>query len=74
VSTRLIAARATRFIEGTMSDADPIRELLGPAADLPAPASPDDRTEEGEESDGPGADLRRRSEDRQTQPDADAGG
>ncbi len=26
-----------------MSDADPVRDLLGPAADLPSPPSPDDR-------------------------------
>jgi hypothetical protein len=35
-----------------MSDADPVRDLLGPAADLPAPPSPDDRTDDDEDASG----------------------
>jgi hypothetical protein len=57
-----------------MSDADPVRDLLGPAADLPAPPSPDDRVEEGEETGGfiPGSG--RRTEDHQPQsPDTGPG-
>ena len=57
-----------------MSDADPVRDLIGPVADLPAPPSPDDRGEEGEETGGFVPGTGRRAEDHQPQlPDGDAG-
>jgi hypothetical protein len=52
-----------------MSDADPLRDLIGPAADRPAPPSPDDREEEGETTGGFIPGLGRRAEDHQPLPD-----
>ncbi len=58
-----------------MSDADPLRELLGPAAELPAPPSPDDRHDAAEETGGIIPGTGRRAEDHQPQsPDGATGG
>ena len=51
------------------TDQDAVRELLGPAADMPAPPSPDDRDEEDAGATGgiiPG--TGRRAEDHQPSP------
>ena len=50
------------------TDQDAVRERLGPSADMPAPPSPDDRSEPGDPTGGiiPGAG--RRMEDHQPFP------
>jgi hypothetical protein len=50
-----------------MTDSDPVRDLLGPAADLPSPPSPDDREQEAEETGGIIPGTGRRAEDHQPQ-------
>lgn len=57
-----------------MSDADPVRDLLGPAADLPAPPSPDDRTEDDDAPGGFIPGTGRRAEDHIPASDADREG
>jgi hypothetical protein len=47
---------------------DALRELLGPAADHPAPASPDDRTEPADPSGGIIPGTGRRAEDHEPAP------
>lgn len=42
---------------------DALRELLGPAADLPAPLSPDDRTDDADSPGGIIPGSRRRAQD-----------
>jgi hypothetical protein len=56
-----------------MSDSNPVRDLLGPAADLPAPPSPDDRTDDAEDTGGVIPGTGRRAEDHVSLPDTDAG-
>lgn len=47
---------------------DAVRELLGPAADLPAPPSPDDRADPAEETGGIIPGTGRRAEDHEPAP------
>lgn len=61
-----------------MSDADPVRDLLGPAAEIPAPPSPDDRAGDAEDPGGVIPGTGRRAEDHiplpETETEADQGG
>ena len=50
-------------------DEEALRELLGPAADLPAPPSPDDRTDPTEQTGGMIPGTGRRTEDHEPAPE-----
>lgn len=57
-----------------MSDQNAVRELLGPAADIPAPPSADDRANEGESTGGIIPGTGRRTEDHQPLPPGQGSG
>jgi hypothetical protein len=50
------------------TDQDAVRELLGPSADMPAPPSPDDRSEQSDPTGGIIPGTGRRVEDHQPFP------
>jgi hypothetical protein len=50
-------------------DEEALRELLGPAADIPAPPSPDDRTDPTEQTGGIIPGTGRRMEDHEPAPE-----
>ncbi|HEX6037943.1 hypothetical protein [Longimicrobium sp.] len=52
------------------TDQDAVRELLGPLADMPAPPSPDDRSEQSDPTGGIIPGTGRRMEDHQPFPPA----